>query len=140
VNKRTLNVENILEALYILNQRAKEIGKSGQIQHKSLSEEREEIYYKYKYPAILHLYGENRIELEGYHSIGLDDKKYLLFQKGSFSFHCSSNEFNTCGKYLGHLAKFPERNKKVVSLTIGEAKILIQDYLEFIEGEICTSD
>jgi hypothetical protein len=141
-HNKLLKSQHLMNALYVLNSRAKQIGKILESHKKKsyltlkekteLESEQNKIYLNLKAPALRNLYGENRIELLGFDLIGTDVRKHYLFQYLPYSFHTRDIDFSpevTGKEPLNHLNKFPEGPSKTHFYTLEEAEQLVREYI-----------
>ncbi|MBO1913264.1 hypothetical protein J4G37_51700, partial [Microvirga sp. 3-52] len=127
-NNRAKGISEYIERNKMDNSQKSKISK--------LKEEKTELY-GVKGEALKYLYGENRINLEGYHTIGTDRRKAYLFKRQPYSFHNWAKEFSVLtNNHLGHLDKYPKGEPKNKLYGIYEAKGLLNKYIdEYINNE-----
>ncbi|MFE6167818.1 hypothetical protein ACFVP8_08040 [Viridibacillus arvi] len=142
---KILGYKQLLNAIYVINNRAKNISeyieenKMDNSQKSKISKWKEEKIdlYRMKEDALKYLYGENRIDLIGYHTIGTDKRKSYLFERHPYSFHNWAETFNVfTNNYLGHLDKYPKGEPKDKFYGIDAAKGLLNEYTnKYINNE-----
>lgn len=140
-----LGYKQLLNALYVINNLAKakseyikhnKMDKSQEVKISKLEEEKNELY-RIKGEALKYLYGENRINLEGYHTIGTDKRKAYSFERHPYSFHNWAETFNVfTPNYLGHLPQFPKGKQKQEFYNEDEARRLLNRYInDYVNDE-----
>ncbi|GAB1773226.1 hypothetical protein [Priestia megaterium] len=141
-----LDCTTILGALYVINNYAKTLSKYIS-KNSNIKSERGKIEkykklrqhaYMLKAEVLGNMYGENRIKLNGYHTIGTDKRKAYEFIGLSYSFHNWAESFNIVEEalWLGHLSAFPSRGRQQIHYSVDIAQNILSEYVnKYIEDE-----